>query len=127
MCSSDLSSNSLAAIVPANVTIVAGQNSATFSVGTTLVAAPTTATITAMHMAAVYDTILRFDPTSATYQPRLATSLVASSDGRSWTLTLRAGVVLAVPNHDDLLRQYLRPRDGVTSDPNDRRNWVRYP
>jgi len=40
---------------------------------------------------------------------------------------LRAGVVLAVPNHDDLLRQYLRPRDGVTSDPNDRRNWVRYP
>jgi Tfp pilus assembly protein FimV len=40
---------------------------------------------------------------------------------------LRAGVVLAVPNHDDLLRQYLRPRDGMLSDPNDRKNWVRYP
>lgn len=40
---------------------------------------------------------------------------------------LKSGVVLAVPNHDDLLRQYLRPRDGVTSDPNDRHNWVRYP
>jgi Tfp pilus assembly protein FimV len=40
---------------------------------------------------------------------------------------LRSGVVLAVPNHDDLLRQYLRPRDGMLSDPNDRKNWVRYP
>jgi len=40
---------------------------------------------------------------------------------------LRAGVVLAVPNHDDLLRQYLRPRDGMLYDPNDRKNWVRYP
>ena len=40
---------------------------------------------------------------------------------------LRAGVVLAVPNHDDLLRQYLRPRDGMVFDPNDRRHWVRYP
>ena len=40
---------------------------------------------------------------------------------------LKAGVVLSVPNHDDLLRLYLRPRDGVLSDPNDRKNWVRYP
>ena len=40
---------------------------------------------------------------------------------------LRAGAVLAVPNHDDLLRQYARPRDGAFPDYNDRRNWVRYP
>ena len=40
---------------------------------------------------------------------------------------LRAGVVLSVPNHDDLLRQYLRPSDGMVSDPSERRHWVRYP
>jgi peptide/nickel transport system substrate-binding protein len=46
-------------------------------------------------MAAVYDTILRFDPTSGNYQTRLATSLVASADGTTWTLTLRDGVVFS--------------------------------
>ena len=40
---------------------------------------------------------------------------------------LRAGATLSIPNHDDLLRQYLRPRDGVVYDPSERKNWVRYP
>ena len=46
-------------------------------------------------MAAVYDTILRFDPATGSYQPRLATSLAASPDGTAWTLTLRDGVVFS--------------------------------
>jgi Tfp pilus assembly protein FimV len=41
---------------------------------------------------------------------------------------LMAGSVITIPNHDDLLRQHLKPRDGggvVSYD--DRKNWVRYP
>ena len=40
---------------------------------------------------------------------------------------LRAGAVLVVPNHDELLLQHLRPLGVVRTDPNDRRHWVRYP
>jgi peptide/nickel transport system substrate-binding protein len=42
-------------------------------------------------MAAVYDTLLRYDVDSATFEPQLAESL-ESDDDTTWTLTLREGV-----------------------------------
>jgi peptide/nickel transport system substrate-binding protein len=42
-------------------------------------------------MAAVYDTLMQWDPESKTYQPQLAESL-KSADATTWTLKLRDGV-----------------------------------
>ncbi len=42
-------------------------------------------------MAAIYDTLMRYDTESKTFEPRLAESL-ESSDDTTWTLTLREGV-----------------------------------
>lgn len=43
-------------------------------------------------MAAIYDTLMRWDPTTASYEPQLAESLTVSDDGLTWTLKLRDGV-----------------------------------
>lgn len=43
---------------------------------------------------------------------------------------LLAGRTLVVPNHDALLRQYLKPRGGaagVGDEVAERKNWIRYP
>ena len=43
---------------------------------------------------------------------------------------LLAGRTLVVPNHDALLRQYLKPRSAAASvagDDGERKNWIRYP
>ena len=44
-------------------------------------------------MLAIYDTLLRYDPATGLYEPRLAQSLVANDDRTVWTFTLRAGIV----------------------------------
>jgi peptide/nickel transport system substrate-binding protein len=46
----------------------------------------------AIQMAAVYDTLMRYDIASKTYKPQLAESITANADSTEWTLTLRAGV-----------------------------------
>jgi peptide/nickel transport system substrate-binding protein len=43
-------------------------------------------------MAAVYDTLMRWDPESKTWEPQLAESLETDDGGITWTLTLREGV-----------------------------------
>lgn len=45
-------------------------------------------------LAAVYDTLMRYDRESDTFVPQLAESL-ESEDGRTWTLTLREGVTFS--------------------------------
>lgn len=43
-------------------------------------------------MAAVYDTLTRYDMEAKTWEPQLAESLETDDDGTTWTLTLRDGV-----------------------------------
>jgi peptide/nickel transport system substrate-binding protein len=46
-------------------------------------------------MLAIYDTLLRYDPATGIYEPRLAQSLVANDDRTVWTITLRAGIAFS--------------------------------
>ena len=46
----------------------------------------------AIQMAAVYDTLMRYDLESKTYKPQLAESLTGNADSTEWTLKLRANV-----------------------------------
>ena len=46
----------------------------------------------AIQMAAVYDTLMRYDLDSKTYKPQLADSLTGNADSTEWTLKLRAGI-----------------------------------
>ena len=46
----------------------------------------------AIQMAAVYDTLMRYDIETKTYKPQLAESLTPNADATEWTLKLRAGV-----------------------------------
>ncbi|MEO8691971.1 MAG: ABC transporter substrate-binding protein [Acidimicrobiales bacterium] len=46
----------------------------------------------AIQMAAVYDTLMRYDITSKTYKPQLAESIAGNADSTEWTLKLRPGV-----------------------------------
>jgi peptide/nickel transport system substrate-binding protein len=46
-------------------------------------------------MLAVYDALVRYDPVSGNYEPRLAESVVANTDRTEWTITLRAGVTFS--------------------------------
>lgn len=43
-------------------------------------------------MAAIYDTLVRWEPTTQNYEPQLAKSLTQSDDHLTWTLGLRDGV-----------------------------------
>jgi peptide/nickel transport system substrate-binding protein len=43
-------------------------------------------------LAALYDTIMRYDPETGEYEPQIAESLTANDDFTEWTLTLRPGV-----------------------------------
>jgi peptide/nickel transport system substrate-binding protein len=43
-------------------------------------------------LGAIYDTLLRYDPTSQKFVPKLANSMEPSSDFKTWTLKLRDGV-----------------------------------
>ena len=105
------------------------------SVGTSVLAeAATDASVKSAYVVKAGDTldkVIRQTMTDSPLKVELLRKAYIQQNPQAFVKTsppiLRAGVVLAVPNHDDLLRQYLRPRDGVTSDPNDRRNWVRYP
>jgi peptide/nickel transport system substrate-binding protein len=43
-------------------------------------------------MAALYDTLLRFDPSTGSYEPHAAESFSSNDDATEWTVKLRAGV-----------------------------------
>jgi peptide/nickel transport system substrate-binding protein len=45
-----------------------------------------------IEMAAIYDTLVQYDPESGEYVPRVAESLEPNADFSEWTLTLRDGV-----------------------------------
>ena len=45
-----------------------------------------------MELAALYDVLMRYDPATGTFQPRLAQSLTPNSDLTVWTLKLRSGI-----------------------------------
>jgi peptide/nickel transport system substrate-binding protein len=46
----------------------------------------------AIELAAIYDTLMRYDQASGEYEPRIAESAEVSDDGLTWTVTLREGV-----------------------------------
>ncbi|HEV8298127.1 MAG TPA: ABC transporter substrate-binding protein [Acidimicrobiales bacterium] len=46
----------------------------------------------ATEMAAVYDTLLRYDPDTAKYEPRTAESVVASDDSLEWTIKIKPNI-----------------------------------
>jgi peptide/nickel transport system substrate-binding protein len=122
-----VTTSTVAAGAPASTTTAVARGG-TLSIGTldrgTLLdplVAPADGNGRGTEMAAIYDTILRFDPTSGTYQPRLAASLVASPDATAWTLTLRDGVVFGdgTPYDADAVKfgldRYRTGRPGVAS------------
>ncbi len=43
-------------------------------------------------MSAVYDTLMRWNPTTQQYEPRIAQSLVANADASEWTLKLKPNI-----------------------------------
>eukprot|EP01133_Synstelium_polycarpum_P022132 gene22132-26561_t len=43
-------------------------------------------------LSAIYDVLMRYDPIGQKFEPKLAQSLEASSDSKTWTLKLRDGV-----------------------------------
>jgi peptide/nickel transport system substrate-binding protein len=48
-----------------------------------------------IELAAIYDTLLRFDPETLEYEPQLAESIEGNEDGSEWTLRLRDGVTFS--------------------------------
>lgn len=46
-------------------------------------------------LAAIYDVLVRFDPDTGTYVPRLAASVLPNADATVWTIALRAGVTFS--------------------------------
>ena len=46
-------------------------------------------------MLAIYDSLLRYDPATGNYEPRLAQSLTSNADRTVWTITLRSGVLFS--------------------------------
>lgn len=46
----------------------------------------------AIEMAAVYDTLLRYDPQTGKYQPRTAESVTASDDSLTWTIKIKPNI-----------------------------------
>lgn len=48
-----------------------------------------------IELAAIYDTLLRFNPETLEYEPKLAESFEGNEDGSEWTLRLREGVTFS--------------------------------
>jgi peptide/nickel transport system substrate-binding protein len=48
-----------------------------------------------IELAAIYDTLLRFNPETLEYEPQLAESFEGNEDGSEWTLHLREGVTFS--------------------------------
>ena len=46
----------------------------------------------AIEMAAVYDTLLRYDPQAGKYEPRTAESVTASDDSLTWTIKIKPNI-----------------------------------
>ncbi len=53
------------------------------------------ATTGGVEMAAIYDTLMRYDPESMDFVPKLAEALEVGADGTEWTLRLRDGVTFS--------------------------------
>jgi peptide/nickel transport system substrate-binding protein len=51
-----------------------------------------TGVVGGIELAAVYDTLMRYNPTTGQYEPRMAQSLDHNADFTQWTLKLRPGV-----------------------------------
>lgn len=60
----------------------------------------------ATEMAAIYDTLLRFDPATGEYSPRVALSAEPNDDFTQWTVVLRSGVTFG--NGDPLTADDVR-------------------
>ena len=45
-----------------------------------------------MELAAIYDTLMRFDPLTGKYEPLTAESMTPNADFTVWTLKLKPGV-----------------------------------
>ena len=52
-------------------------------------------TVGGIELAAIYDTIVRYNPSTKKYDPRTAQSFVPNSDYSQWTLTLKPGIKFA--------------------------------
>jgi peptide/nickel transport system substrate-binding protein len=87
-------------------------------------------------MAAIYDTLVRWNPVTATYEPRTAESVEPNADATEWTIRIRPGVVFsdgtpydaaavkagldrhrAPANRTQSAAHMLRVRDVVVADP----------
>lgn len=51
-----------------------------------------TGTTGSTELAAIFDTIMRYDPTTKKFEPQTAESLTPNGDGSEWVLKLRAGI-----------------------------------
>lgn len=65
--------------------------------------------------AAVYDRLMRWDPETGEYEPKLAESLESNEDSTVWTLTLREGVTFS--NGDPLTADDVAFTMGLHQDP----------
>jgi peptide/nickel transport system substrate-binding protein len=74
----------------------------------------------AIEMAAIYDTLLRFDPATGEYSPRVALSAEPNADFTEWTVALRPGVTFGngdALTADDVRAHFERAKgpDNLTS------------
>ncbi|WP_110206833.1 ABC transporter substrate-binding protein [Nocardioides daejeonensis] len=53
------------------------------------------ATTGGVEMAAIYDTLMRYDPEKTDFVPKLAESLESNAEGTEWTLKLREGITFS--------------------------------
>ncbi|WP_162602433.1 ABC transporter substrate-binding protein [Nocardioides daejeonensis] len=70
--------------------------------------------------AALYDTLMTYDPGTNTYAPHLAESLASNEDATEWTLKLRAGITFPTGNPltADVVRQSLERHSADASTSN---------
>ncbi len=74
----------------------------------------------ATEMAAIYDTVVRWNPATGSYDPRTAESLTPNADFTVWTLKLKTGIKFTdVTDYDaDAVKFSLdRHRSGATGAP----------
>src|SRR5688572_8896394 len=63
-----------------------------FSIGLDPVIESGTGVAGGIELAALYDTLMRYNPDTAEFEPRVAESLTPNADFTKWTLKLRPGV-----------------------------------
>lgn len=73
-----------------------------------------------LELAAIYDTLMRWNPDTKEFEPWLAKDLTANADSTDWTLTLRDGVTFA--NGDPLTAEAVTASIARHMDPENRSN-----